>query len=469
MQSATQSAPQSKWKFLREALGGTKQDFTEGSLTRGIALLAIPTILEMGMESTFGVVDAFWVAALGSDAIAAVGLTESLVVLVFSVAFGLAMGATATVSRRIGEKDPEGASVATAQAILCGLALALVTGILGASLAPQLLGLMHASPEVIRTGSGYTRVLLGGDVAILMIFLLNGVLRGAGDAAAAMRTLWLANIVNLILDPCLIYGLAFFPKLGVMGAAVATTTGRSIGVLYQLYLLSSGKSRVAIPRSGLRLDWPVMRKLLRVTGTCMAQYFIGMASWVTLARLNANFGSAAVAGYTLAIRIILFVLMPSWGIASSAATLVGQNLGAKRPDRAEKAVWLAGAYNTVFLTVVGVLFFAGAPLLVRLFTSDPHVIPIAEDCLRFVSLGYPFYAWGMIMEQAFAGAGDAWTPTKINFVCYWMIQIPVAWWLSQRAGYGPRGVYLAICSAETILALVAVVMFRRGRWKSASV
>ena len=337
MQSVEQAPPESKWRFLREALSGTEQDFTENSLSRGIALLAIPTILEMGMESTFGVVDAFWLAALGADVIAAVGLTESLIVLLFSVAFGLAMGATATVARRVGEKDSEGASLATVQSIICGIAIAIVSGIAGACFAPQLLRLMNATPEVIRAGSGYTRVLLGGDIAIVLIFLINGVLRGAGDAAAAMRTLWLANLVNLVLDPCLIYGLLFFPKLGVTGAAVATTTGRSIGVCYQLWLLSSGRSRISITRRHLRLDWPVMRRLLRVSGTCMAQYFVGMASWVSLARINASFGSAAVAGYTLAIRISLFVLMPSWGIASAAATLVGQNLGAKRPERAERA------------------------------------------------------------------------------------------------------------------------------------
>jgi putative MATE family efflux protein len=302
-----------------------------------------------------------------------------------------------------------------------------------------------------------------------MIFLINGVLRGAGDAAAAMRTLVLANAVNLVLDPCLIYGLGFFPKLGLMGAAVATTTGRTIGVLYQFSVLLRGKGRIAVARRHLLIQWDVMRRLLRVSGTCMVQYFIGMASWVTLVRLNASFGSAAIAGYTLAIRIILFVLMPSWGIASAAATLVGQNLGAKKPDRAERSVWLGGAYNMAFLTIVGIVFFAGAPWFVRAFTSDGRVIPIAVDCLRFVSLGYPFYAWGMIMEQAFNGAGDTWTPTKMNFFCYWMLQIPTAWFLSQRAGLGPKGVYLAICSAETVLAFVGVLMFRRGRWKTVKV
>ena len=465
MQASAEAIPQSKWKFLREALAGTHQDFTEGSLSRGIALLAIPTILEMGMESTFGLVDAFWVAALGADAIAAVGLSESIIVLVFSVAFGLAMAATATVARRIGEKDSEGAAVATVQAIACGLVIAIVSGIVGATFAPQLLGLMRASPEVIRTGSGYTRVLLGGDAAIIMIFLINGVLRGSGDAARAMRTLWLANLINLALDPCLIYGLAFFPKLGVMGAAVATTTGRSVGVLYQLSVLFGGKSRVALARRHVCWNWPVMRRLVRLSGTCMVQYFVAMASWVSLARMNARFGSAAVAGYTLAIRIIMFALMPSWGIASAAATLVGQNLGAKRPERSERAVWLGGMYNMGFLTLVGTVFFAAARPIVRQFTGDPKVVEIGVECLKYVSLGYPFYAWGMIMEQAFNGAGDTWTPTRINLLCYWMLQLPLAWWLSHADGYGPRGVYLAICSAETVLALVAVAMFRRGRWK----
>jgi len=473
MQAAAQDIPTGKrstgkWKVLREALAGTEQDFTEGSLTRGIALLAIPTMLEMVMESTFGLVDAFWVARLGADAMAAVGLTESLVVLVFSVAMGLSVAATATVARRIGEKDRDGASVAAVQAIGCGMIISLVTGIAGAVFAPRLLGLMHASPDVIRTGSGYTRVLLGGNVSIILIFLINGVFRGSGDAATAMRTLWLANLINMALDPCFIYGFAGFPKLGVMGAAVATTTGRSIGVLYQLAMLLGGKGRVAIARRHLRWDGPVLGRLLRLARTSSLQYFIGIASWVSLARINAAFGSAAVAGYTIAIRIIMFALMPSWGICTAAATLVGQNLGAKRPERSERAVWLGGMYNMAFLTLVGIVFFAWAPLLVRLFT-DPSVAPFAEACLKFVSLGYPFYAWGMIMEQAFNGAGDTVTPTWINLFCYWMLQIPLAWGLAQTAGFGPRGVYLAICGAESVLAVVSVILFRRGKWKLVTV
>ena len=468
MQAAAQEVPTGKWKLLREALAGTEQDFTEGSLTRGIALLAIPTMLEMVMESTFGLVDAFWVAHLGASAMAAVGLTESLLVLVFSVAMGLSMAATATVARRIGEKDREGASAAAVQAIGCGIVISAITGILGALFAPQLLGLMHAGPDVIRTGAGYTRVLLGGNISIILIFLINGVLRGSGDAATAMRTLWLANLINMALDPCFIYGYAGFPKLGVMGAAVATTTGRSIGVLYQFAMLLGGKSRVSIARRHLRWNGPVLGRLVRLARTSSLQYFIGIASWVSLARINAMFGSAAVAGYTIAIRIVMFALMPSWGICTAAATLVGQNLGAKHPQRAERAVWLGGVYNMVFLTLVGIVFFAWAPFLVSFFT-DATVAPIAAACLRCVSLGYPFYAWGMIMEQAFNGAGDTATPTWINLFCYWMLQIPLAWCLAQTAGWGPRGVYFAICGAESVLAVVSVVLFRRGKWKQAKV
>ena len=469
MQTTMQPAPQSqpKWQFLREALSGTTQDFTQGSLTRGIALLAIPTILEMVMESTFGVVDAFWVARLGADAMAAVGLTEAVIVLVFAIAMGLAMAATATVARRIGEHDPEGASVAAVQAIGSGALIAILLGIVGYSLAPRLLAFMHAEHAVIATGSTYARIILGGNLAIVMLFLINGIFRGSGDAVIAMRTLWLANLINMALDPCFIYGLGPFPKLGVTGAAVATTTGRSIGVLYQLYVLTNGSARVAIARRHLRVDWPVLARLSRVARTAMLQYFIATASWLSLARINAGFGSDAVAGYSLAIRIILFALMPSWGICSAAATLVGQNLGAKRPDRSERAVWLAGLYNMAFLTAVGIAFVAAARPLVALFRPSPGVVPLAVSCLQLVSLGYPFYAWGMIMEQSFNGAGDTSTPTWINLFCYWMFQIPLAWYLSQRMG--PQGVYLAICGAESVLAIVSVILFRRGAWKKIEV
>jgi putative MATE family efflux protein len=455
-----------RWHFLKEALSGTNQDFTEGSLTRGIALLAVPTILEMGMESTFGLVDAFWVARLGADAIAAVGLTEAVIVLVFAVAFGLAIAATATIARRTGEKDPEGASVAAVQAIVCGILIAIVTGTAGAIYAPQLLGLMNASEGVIRTGSGYTRVLMGGNLSIMLLFLINGVFRGSGDATVAMRTLWLANLVNMALDPCLIYGWFGFPAMGVTGAAVATTIGRSLGVAYQIYILSNGKARVTVARRHLRVDWAAMGKLLRLSGKVILQYLVATASWMSLARINARFGSAAVAGYTVGIRIIMFALMPSWGICSAAATLVGQNLGAAKPERSERAVWLGGVYNMVFLALVGIVFFAFAPWIVGQFTHDAAVGAVAVACLRLVCLGYPFYAWGMVMEQAFNGAGDSETPMWINVFCYWMVQIPLAWYLAVPLEFGPRGVFLAICIAESVLALVSVALFRRGKWKT---
>jgi putative MATE family efflux protein len=304
---------------------------------------------------------------------------------------------------------------------------------------------------------------------IVLLFLINGIFRGAGDAATAMRTLWLANAINIVLDPCLIYGIGPFPQLGVTGAAVATTIGRSIGVAYQCRMLLRGNGRIAVARRHLRLDWPVMVRLLKLGWTAMLQNFITIASWVTLARINATFGTAAVAGYSLAIRIILFALMPSWGICSAAATLVGQNLGAKKPERSERAVWLAGMYNMAFLTVVGIVFFTAAPFVVGLFRPDPAVVPVAVTCLRLICLGYPFYAWGMVMEQAFNGAGDTVTPTWINLGCYWMLQIPLAWYLAGSAGLGPRGVYLAICLVESLLAVVSMSIFRRGAWQQVRV
>jgi putative MATE family efflux protein len=469
MQEAIEPLRNSKWDFLKQALAGTEQDFTQGNLSRGIALLAIPTVLEMVMESTFGIVDAFWVARLGADAIATVGLTESLAVLVFSIALGLSMAATATVARRIGEKDHEGASIAAVQAIGCGVLAGVLWGIAGSHFAPQLLGWMHASPQVIRSGSRYTSIVLGSNMCIMLLFLINGVFRGAGDAAIAMRTLWLANLINMALDPCFIYGWAGFPKLGVTGAAVATTTGRSIGVLYQLYVLFGGRARVAVARRHLRINWDVLRRLLRVGSVAMLQYFISIASWVSLTRINANYGSAAAAGYTLGMRMILFAILPSWGISTAAATLVGQNLGAKRPERSERAVWLSGIYNMVFLTAVGIVFVSFAPAFVSLFTTDPAVTPFGVACLRYISVGYPFYAWGMILEQAFNGAGDTATPTWVNLFCYWMLQIPLAIWLAGSAGLGPRGVYMATPLVESLIAAVCVVLFRQGKWKRVTI
>ena len=466
MQATIQRARGGWLQLLREALAGTEQDFTEGSLSRAIALLAVPTVLEMFMESTFAIVDAFWVARLGADALATVGLTESLLVLIFSVALGLSMAATATVARRIGEKDPEGASIAAVQAIGIGIGSALAIGAGGAWFAPQLLGLMHATPEIVRTGSHYAAIVLGGNICVMMLFLINGVFRGAGDAAQAMRTLWLANLINLVLDPLFIYGLAGFPKLGVTGAAVATTTGRSIGVLYQFWVLFSGRGRIVVARRHLRLDWPVLRRLLGVARTAMFQYFISTASWMSLARINAQFGSAAIAGYALAIRIIMFAHPALLGDLQRRRDAGGAEPGGEKAG-ALRARGVAGRRLQHGVPDGGRPDFlfggAGAGRCIHGRSGGGARSP--SPACKYVSLGYPFYAWGMVMEQAFNGAGDTVTPTWINLGCYWMLQIPLAWGLADAAGLGPRGVYLAICIAESVLALVSVVLFRRGRWK----
>ena len=349
--------------------------------------------------------------------------------------------------------------------IALGILISVAVALVGGLNAPRLLKLMGASPGVIHTGSGYTTIVLSCVSIIFMLFLINGIFRGAGDATMAMRTLWLANLINIVLDPCLINGWGPFPKMGVVGAAVGTAIGRGTGVLFQLWVLFGSRGRIAVLRQDLKLHLDVLVRLVRVSVSGMLQFLVATASWLGLVRIIAEFGSAALAGYTIAIRIIIFAILPSWGMANAAATLVGQNLGAKRPERSERAVWLAGAYNMAFLTLVGLLLFTFAEWLVGRFTMDRAVAPIAVAALKYISLGYPFYAWGMIMEQAFNGAGDSWTPTWINFFCYWMLQLPLAWFLANQAGFGPKGVYLAICVAESVLAVVSAVLFRRGAWK----
>src|SRR5438132_4217254 len=389
----TSAAPQpSLWKSIREAVRGSHQDFTTGSLNRAILLLAIPMVLEMVLESLFAVVDVFWVGRLGADAVATVGLTESLLSLVFAVGLGLSLSTTAMVARRIGEKDPEGAAVAGVQAIIIGIAISLLIGVPCLVFAPDLLRLMGASPELVATGSGYTRICLGGSCAVLLLFLNNAIFRGAGDAAIAMRLLWVSNIINLVLDPCLIFGWGPFPKLGVTGAALATFTGRSIGVLYQFYRLLRGTQRIHILRTQLHINLSVLLRLLRVSLTGILQFAIPHTRWIGLVRIVSVFGSAALAGYTIAIRILIFVLMPSWGLSNAAATLVGQNLGAKQPERAETSVWRTGLYNMIFLGVIGIFFVIFAEPVIRLFTNDPLVVPLAVTCLRILSYGNIAYA-----------------------------------------------------------------------------
>src|SRR5579862_4097131 len=421
----------SMWRSIREALRGPHQDYTSGDLNRAILLLAIPMVLEMVLESLFAVVDVFFVGRIGANAVATVGLTESLLSLMFAVAIGLSMSTTAMVARRIGEKDPEGGSVAGVQAIVLGLTVSLVVGVPCLIYAPRLLQLMGASPEIVATGSGYARIALGGSGAIMMLFLNNAIFRGAGDAAIAMRLLWVSNIINLILDPCLIFGLGPFPRLGVTGAALATFTGRSIGVLYQFYRLGRGTDRLPSLARHLRVNLAVLWRLIRVSITGILQFAIAHTSWIGLVRIVSIFGSAALAGYTIAIRILIFVILPSWGLSNAAATLVGQNLGAGKPDRAETSVWRTGFYNMLFLGGVGVFMVVFAEPIVRLFTHDADVIPLAASCLRILSYGNIGYAYGMVMLQAFNGAGDTVTPTIVNLFGFWFLEIPLAYWLAK--------------------------------------
>jgi len=457
--------PPSLWSSIREAVRGSHQDFTAGSLNRTILLLAIPMILEMVLESLFAVVDVFWVGRLGADAVATVGLTESLLSLVFAVGLGLSLSTTAMVARRIGEKDPAAAAVAGVQAIVLGLAVSLAVGVPCFFYAPNLLRLMGASPQVVTLGSGYARIALGGSGAIMMLFLNNAIFRGAGDAAIAMRLLWVSNIINLVLDPCLIFGWGPFPKLGVTGAALATFTGRSIGVLYQFYRLLRGTERLRILRHQIRVNLGILIRLLRVSLTGILQFAIAHTSWIGLVRIVSIFGSTALAGYTIAIRILIFVLLPSWGLSNAAATLVGQNLGAKQPERAAKSVWRTGFYNMAFLGGIGVIFLLFATPMVRLFTSDPAVILLAATCLRILSYGNIGYAYGMVMLQAFNGAGDTVTPTYVHFFGFWLLEIPLAYLLAVPARMGPNGVYISIVVAEAAIATAGILLFRRGRWK----
>ena len=457
------------WATLREAIRGSKQDFTEGPIGRAIFLLAVPMVAEMLMESLFAVVDIFWVSKLGADAVATVGLTESMLALIYAVAIGLSMGATAMVARRTGEKDPERAASTAVQAIALGIVLAIPIGIAGALLAPKLLALMGASPSVVATGSGFTAIMLGTNVVILLLFLINAVFRGAGDAAIAMRVLWLANALNIVLGPCFIFGLGPFPEMGVTGAAVGTCIGRGTGVLYQLWTLSRAGGRIAVGRRHVKLDPAVMLRLLRISGSGILQAAIGTASWIGLVRILSGFGSAALAGYTIGIRVIVFAILPSWGMSNAAATMVGQSLGAGKPGRAERSVWIAGFYNMLFLGGVGLCFILFAGPLIRFFTQDPAIVPYGIDCLRIVSYGFLFYAYGMVLTAAFNGAGDTWTPTWINFFCFWLWEIPLAYVLATRAGMGPRGVFVAITIAFSTLAVVGAFMFRRGKWKEKKV
>jgi putative MATE family efflux protein len=446
-------------------MGNTHRDFTEERIGRAITLLAIPMVLEMMMESLFAVVDMFWVAHLGANAVATVGFTEALLMLIYTVALGLSVATAATVARRIGEKEPQAAAETAAQAIMLGAIIAIAIGVSGAIFAPQLLTLMGASPAVVAVGSGYARAIFGGSGTVMLLFLINAVFRGAGDASLAMRVLWTANLINIALNPLLIFGIGPFPRLGVTGSGIGTTIGRGIGVLLQLWMLTNSWSRVVVHAREFRVRPALMLKLLRLSLGGMLQYFVGTSSWILLIRMTAPFGSTVIAGYTIMLRIILFALLPSWGMASAAATLVGQNLGAKKPERAESAVWRAGFYNMILLGAVAVLFIAFARQLVGIFTADEAVAQVAANALRIISSGYVFYAWGMVAIQAFNGAGDTVTPTLINLFCFWACQLPIAWWLAFHTPMRSNGIFAAIAISQSLIAIIGMLAFRRGKWK----
>jgi len=469
MQEREQSRTIKILRLFAEAVKGVEQDYTTGSINKAIFMLSVPMILEMVMESLFAVVDVFFVSKLGTDAIATVGLTESMLTILYSVAWGISMGATALVARRIGEKNPDGAAHGGMQAIYVGVIISILVSLVGIFFAKDLLLLMGGNPGMVEHNYHYTQILMGCNIVIMLLFLINGIFRGAGDASIAMRSLWLANILNIILCPTLINGFGPIPAMGLTGAALATTIGRGVGVLYQLYHLFNGKGVIRILRKHISLDAPVMGSVIKLASGGTAQFLIASASWIFLIRILSEFGSDALAGYTIAIRVIVFTILPAWGMANAAATLVGQNLGAKMPDRAEQSVWKAAKYNMFFLVIVAIIFFTCAEGILMLFTTDKDVIQSGVKCLRYVSLGYAFYGYGMVVSQSFNGAGDTKTPTIINLFGFWAFQIPLAYVLAKTLGFGETGVFLAIPIAESAIAVAAIILFKQGKWKTTKV
>jgi putative MATE family efflux protein len=455
--------------IFRLALKGDEANILEGNINRAIILLAIPMTLEMVMESLFAVVDIFFVSKIGVNAIAAVGLTESLLTITYSMGWGLAIGTTAMVARRVGEKDNDGASVSAVQSIYLALIISIPTMIAGIFFAEDLLRLMGASEDIVETGAGYTKLIFGSNVIVILIFLINGIFRGAGDAALAMRALWIANGFNIVLDPMLIFGIGPFPELGIEGAALATVIGRSIGIVYQVYHLNNGKGLIKIHKDNWKFKPSIVWKLVKLSSGVTAQFIIGSASWIFMMRIVSSFGSVALAGYTIAVRIIIFTLLPAWGFSNAAATMVGQNLGASQPERAEKSVWRTGQFNMMFMGIVMIFFLFFANHIAGFFTDDPDVIANASLCLNIFALGYLFYAFGMVLVQSFNGAGDTRTPTLMNLFIFWMIQIPLAYLLAIRLAVGVEGVYYAIVITETLFSVVGYFLFKKGRWKTVKV
>lgn len=459
-----------KWiQAIKDALDGAERDYTSGSIRRAIFLLAIPMMLEMVMESLFAVVDIFFVGKIGIEAVAAVGLTESVITIVYSVSIGLSMAATAIVARRIGEKNNKAAGDAAFQAIALSAGISLVIGILGYVFAEDMLRLMGADERVIELGQGYTRIIFLGNPAIMLLFMINGIFRGAGNAAIAMKSLWLANGLNILLDPLLIFGLGPIPAMGIEGAALATTLGRAVGVGYQIYHLLKGNATIQLSIKNMVLEAKTVWNLIKVGSGGMGQFLIESASWIFLTRIVAESGSIALAGYTVAIRIVIFTLLPAMGLANAATTLVGQNLGAGHPERAEASVWRAALYNAIFLGSVSIIFLIFGDFFIGFFNDDAGVILVGKQALAVLCLGYVFFAYGMVISQSFNGAGDTFTPTLINIALFWAFEIPLAWYLAHPMGMGANGVFWAITAAHSLHAVVSVIIFRRGKWKKVQV
>lgn len=469
MPDTNKLTPARLYKYFIIALTGKDSDFTTGSIRKAIFMLSIPMVLEMLMESIFALVDIAFVSRVSVNAVATIGLTESVITLIYAIAIGLSMAATAVVARRVGEKNLQGARESAVQVILLGITVAIITGIIGAIYSKEILGLMGGSTELIQEGHGYTRLMIGGNITILLLFLINAIFRGAGDASVAMWILVLSNGLNIILDPIFIFGWGPIPEYGVMGAAIATNIGRGTAVLFQLIILFYGWSKIKIGISDIVIRFMVMMNIIKVSAGGIAQFLIGTSSWIFLMRIMSEFGSEVLAGYTIAIRVIMFSLMPSWGMSNAAATLVGQNLGANKPDRAEASVWKTGKYNAIFMFSISIIYLCFAEKIIMLFNTTPQVVEYGTLCLQIIAAGYVFYAYGMVLTQAFNGAGDTRTPTKINFLIFWVLQLPFAYVMAITFKFGAVGVFLAISIAEILLTVLSYVLFKKGKWKEIKV
>lgn len=463
--TATQKI-KSGWQLFKQALAGDSNiNYTEGSVARVTILLAIPMILEMAMESVFAIVDIFFVAGLGTEAVAVVGLTEAVITLLYAIAIGLSIGATAMVARRIGEDDREGASIAACQVIWLGVFVSVTVGLIGIFFARDILQFMGADEAVIENGEMYTWIMFGGCFSIVFLFLVNAIFRGAGDATIAMRALWLANGINIVLDPCFIYGIGPFPELGVTGAAVATNIGRTIGVIYGLYYLIGGKGRLQLHLKDMALQVKIVLSLIRISIGGIAQFLVATASWVFLMSIVSSFGSGPVAGYIIAVRVVMFTILPAWGLSNAAATLVGQNLGAGLPDRAEITTWQIAKYNALYMALVAVALLIWDDPIVSMFSQEADVVPYAVQCLQIFAYGLVVWGFGMAIIQAFNGAGDTMTPTYMNIFCFWIVQVPLAYGLALGMGLGPQGVFWAVFVSDCLTGIVGLPLFMRGKWK----